>query len=1277
MTCCVSFNDRIISRTIFHVHLTRHAGVWRDVLFRLCPIVLFLVVFAQQADGEQGAAWSSDGSRIASTVPYGAPRALLTSVWTMHPDGSDPQRFGPFLGEPGIIEFIPGSLDLVYLERGLSYVGFGSTLVGGDLRKLPLVKNRVWLLDSNGQTATAWKIPEDINPLDISVSGGGARLAVVDNRGLWVVDRAGAARVVLEDHVSGPLAWLEGEDHIACLVNGEERVVSADGSTNGELTKTIIKKLQRELPSGWTSGQNQEWEEAIPVIRQSLNWWARGHYGMHRGEYRSARDALREAVKGFKHIGKKYVKQGLSRESCQAYIDAIKALIVNDELFEKTVCEEHMVVLGDLMAQYALESEGGLRPDLDGLSAWVETRISSGDAAPDQIESQLKVLERLKTCPATDLPHMPDLLYASRPDAPTGTSVLTCYWHRGRVLNLIRQPGGYSLESGTLRSLQVDSLFSAAAQLLNQEEPKEAIFPLRVVTRHRPKEKDPYIAIGHAFLRAKDYRGAKWAFKKAVSMTRKDPEPYYGLGLVHMEFPNERYQAISYFQRALIRDQNYVDARYQIAFARYILNEHDVKPELERVLSMDPEYAQAYMLMGDWYANFWDDYEKAIVWYTRYVALRPRDKAGSRKLGYAYLKVKDYDRILGSLSGFVQEYPDAIELMPIVAQACLKREKLDMAMGFFSTYVSRLDSLEKTYYLDMNLIASKEESLEYDRLAENDRVDYLETFWQKRDPDITTSINERLLEHYRRVWFARTEYSKGKEPWDRRGEVYIRFGEPNHVSTSNSVNVSQNLAVLQVKERLATNLYGTDAVGETFAGPVFPIRSFSLERDILGFETTSVDLSIEAERDADTGTDDADSDLRQLTLSESTRDGSTSTESGGTGGTGSGQNVGAGGDLSASAESQSQGFLESRINTDIFSGSGFSPVLSSAAQMSSIPWESWVYLDIDGGVEITFTDEFNSGIFDFAPVPSAPDLQVGQMSKFWRFSPSKLFEQAVALSPDYYIPDYQVKPFDFYYTLADFRGLEDNSSLEIYFGIPCLPYAYDSKENVTRLAVTRQLALLSTTSEKVYRRAGDIMYQQPGNQTGNGAILPDIERMEVPPGVYRLEVKVRDRLSGRLGLYRQQVVVEDYHKDRLRISDLELAHQVAETKEPGQFEKRGLNVVPMPSRTYHSGQNVFVYYEIYNLKRNDFGQTSYRVQYTMGPKAGGVLAKLVHTLTGKKPRAGVAVGYDQLGFDESEVAYTELDLGEAISGRHYLKVEVTDLVNGNSFSKETTFVVAK
>ncbi len=1249
-------------------------------MLRNCALIVALLGLAARTYGAPAAVYSPDGQRAVWLVPGGKPKVLLTQVWHGRSDGTMPTRVGIYLGPPGDVGFLPGD-GLVYLERGLDHVAFGTTPVGRltsdtrNQRRLPLLRNRVWRIDESGESL--WPLPRGMDPVDMAVAPDGRRLAVTDHHGLWTVDAFGRARLLVRGHVRGPLNWSPSADAVAGLLDGTLYCVGMDGS---EVPAWPVPRMtgggRRPAPVRET-----EIDAAMLMVHQALNWWVRGHHAMHRGQYRSARDAYRESVSGFKDIRKTYAAVGLSRGSCQGYIDAIRSLIINDEALEEAVCSERLLVLGDLISAFISAHDHDLSVNLGALLKWSSGKLAQQQEEGPASEREMGLLLRLFQCPATDEPHMPEIGYYFHPNFHPGDSILSCYWHRGRVQHLIGGPGGYAVQARAMPHAQVDSLFSLGAERLESKDVEGAIFPLRVVAHQRSGDKDAHLKLGYAFLEDKYYRGARWAFKKAAALTGKDPEPYYGLGLVLMELHNERYQAITYFRKALIRDRDFVDARYKIALVRYMLNEHDVKPELDRVLKTDPEYADAYLLMGDWYANFMEDYEEAIVWYTRYLAMRPADQKVGRRLGYAYLKVKDYDRILDKIQTFTREYPDAIELMPIVAQACAKRDKYDMAMGFFSTYISRLEQEQQSLYFDIGLIASPEELAEYEQTSGAARKAFLERFWNVRDPDIGTPVNERLLEHYRRVWYAIMQFSEGKDPWDRRGEVYIRFGEPDHVTSSHNFNAKQDLSVLRVKERLATQLYGTQAIGASFMGPVFPVRNFSLQRDILGFESASSDFGIEGERDAFTGgdPDGADSNLRQMTTTEGSRDGGSSTDRSDPEGPSAGRTIGEAGDIGQSApENLVFGPAPSRINTDIFAGSGFNPVLAAGADLGSTPWASWIYLNIDGGIEISFTDEFNSRIFDFTPVPNAPDLNVEQITRFRRFSPEKVFHQAVALAPDFYAPEYGQTPYDFHYTLADFKGADGKSVLEIYYGIPCAATNYLAEHNVTQVAVRRQLALLSSLSGKVYRKTAEVFYKRPGNRTGPDVVLPDVVRLEVPPGVYRLEVKARDRMTGRLGIYRQQVVVESYHKEGLRVSDLELAYNVSEAAANlGKFGKHGLNVVPMPSRTYGTGQNVFVYYEIYNLKKDNFGQTQYRVEYTMGPKSGGVLSRLAQTLRGRSNKTEVAVGYEQLGFQDSEVAYTELELGEAWSGRHYLTVEVTDLNSGKSFVKETTFVVQK
>ena len=47
--------------------------------------------------------------------------------------------------------------------------------------------------------------------------------------------------------------------------------------------------------------------------------------------------------------------------------------------------------------------------------------------------------------------------------------------------------------------------------------------------------------------------------------------------------------------------------------------------------------------------------------------------------------------------------------------------------------------------------------------------------------------------------------------------------------------------------------------------------------------------------------------------------------------------------------------------------------VTSGEDLSTVPWETWIYTDdVAGGIEITFTDEIGTGTYDYAPIPTEP-----------------------------------------------------------------------------------------------------------------------------------------------------------------------------------------------------------------------------------------------------------------------------------------------------------------
>ena len=78
----------------------------------------------------------------------------------------------------------------------------------------------------------------------------------------------------------------------------------------------------------------------------------------------------------------------------------------------------------------------------------------------------------------------------------------------------------------------------------------------------------------------------------------------------------------------------------------------------------------------------------------------------------------------------------------------------------FKRFLGTIEPHERKFYEDVANVASTEELKEIQALTDSTaRQPYLERFWLRRDPDMMTRVNERIIEHYRRVWYARAFFA--------------------------------------------------------------------------------------------------------------------------------------------------------------------------------------------------------------------------------------------------------------------------------------------------------------------------------------------------------------------------------------------------------------------------------------------------------------------------------------------------------------------------------------
>ena len=85
-------------------------------------------------------------------------------------------------------------------------------------------------------------------------------------------------------------------------------------------------------------------------------------------------------------------------------------------------------------------------------------------------------------------------------------------------------------------------------------------------------------------------------------------------------------------------------------------------------------------------------------------------------------------------------------------------------------------------------IISDEERSAFLQLQTNEeREQFIEAFWQRRDPTPDTVENEFKEEHYRRIAYANERFSSGIPGWRTdRGRIYIMWGPPDQIESHSS-----------------------------------------------------------------------------------------------------------------------------------------------------------------------------------------------------------------------------------------------------------------------------------------------------------------------------------------------------------------------------------------------------------------------------------------------------------------------------------------------------------
>ena len=199
-----------------------------------------------------------------------------------------------------------------------------------------------------------------------------------------------------------------------------------------------------------------------------------------------------------------------------------------------------------------------------------------------------------------------------------------------------------------------------------------------------------------------------------------------------------------------------------------------------------------------------------------------------------------------------------------------------------------------------------------------------------------------------------------------------------------------------------------------------------------------------------------------------------------------------------------------------------------------------------------------------------------------------------------FVDPFHSRKYTLPYQITAFRAGK-NMRMEIAYAIP----TNKLKANDDQMIVMDDgLFMFDYRWRDIYRKVRPLGQKRPSGKNAQQYLLSQ-RPLELPQGMYNIVVEVGDRISGSIGTFRTERLLT-VSESSLDMSDLLLAQKI-EMINPFPEKRTDLRIAPNPLRAYRTGQSAYVYLEIYNLQKDEFGRTQYQIVYSISvPEKGEV-----------------------------------------------------------------------
>ena len=390
------------------------------------------------------------------------------------------------------------------------------------------------------------------------------------------------------------------------------------------------------------------------------------------------------------------------------------------------------------------------------------------------------------------------------------------------------------------------------------------------------------------------------------------------------------------------------------------------------------------------------------------------------------------------------------------------------------------------------------------------------------------------------------------------------------------------------------------------------------------------------------------------------------------------------------------------------------PMEEGGGSTTTYPWEKWRYRYLEGlgnNVELEFVDPSGSGEYRLTMDPSEKDAllhvpgaglslmeQMGMSTKADRFTradgtnlPRSLGGEPASMNEfnrlELYAKVQQAPPVKFkdleslvtsrvvrdqvHFTWrTDFLKVTNDTVLvPVTIQIPNSQLSFVAKDGV-HTATMNIFGRVSTLTGRVVQTFEEPVSKDfPDSLFQKSVKLQSIYQKAVPlrPGLYRLDLVIKDVNSGNVGVVNTRLAVHQYEDAKLDSSSLILADQIehvpAKQIGAGQFVLGSSKVRPRLEGDFTTADKLGIYMQVYNLKSDEATHKSNAsFQYTV--KKGDQQIMQFKETSADMKQSGDQVTIERL-----------LPLATLAPGKYTLEINATDSLTNQTITRSAEFTV--